>query len=224
MPDGGYKSLDGFAIELVTETSGKNIKNQIIGDQHVDKLSFPRLRLASFPEMGYKGSDFKAIANMIKPGLIDVYRTKTDHNFRGRYVSTTNNDNFYMLVPDVVDNPRRSMKTIIHETTHAIQDWKQWRETALDREVDAHFAAALYMVHAGVSTNDTVMTYFTIGAEAYAQDKKEVRSRWFGGILQKMKAAVQTHYQAMHKQLHPNEDPAKFLKNFNDKQRMDGIG
>ncbi len=224
MADGGYTSVDGFGVTKVTSEIGESIKNAL-ADFFVSKLTFPRLRLASFPDMGYAASDFKAIADKIKPGKVEVYRTKEEQIFRAKYCSY-GDDNFYVLTPMIAASPKVHLKTIVHETTHAIQDWKEWKESALDREVDAHFAAALYLVHSGKTheaNDDTVMTYFMIGAEAYKEDPKEIRSLWFNKIHKEMKNAVSQHYQFMHKKLFPDKDPAKFLKGFEKKNRLDGI-
>ncbi len=132
----------------VTETFGTYIVSKIRGEQKIlADMNFPRLRLARFLGLGYSSDDYYEIAKLISNKIIKVYETaeteKTD--FLGVY----HNSNKFIFAQKLTKSPDTHLGTIIHEVTHAIQDLKKWRESDRDREVDAHFAGAYFMVLKG---------------------------------------------------------------------------
>lgn len=128
----------------VTETFGVIIAKRILADNTIDKMTFPRLRLQRLFGLGYLPDYYREIANLILGKAIRVYETKDTEkiDFLGVY----NNSNKFIFAQKLVKSLDEHFGTVIHEVTHAIQDLKKWRESDRDREVDAHFAAAFFMV------------------------------------------------------------------------------
>lgn len=227
MSDDEYTKLPESEIEVrdVTADYAETIKNLLVSDPFIPKLRFPRLRFPALEGLGYCAEDYKAIAKMIAPDRIEIYETRNDELFNAKYASY-GDMNFYVLTPKITVAPSLSVRILVHETTHAIQDWKKWRESSLDREVDAHFAEALYLVKskkAHEAKSDMGMTYFMIAAEEYDNDPKYLASNGFRKIREKMRTEIFQHYQFMSSLLVSNFDAEEFGKKFRKRQRLDGI-
>ncbi|MEP7074784.1 MAG: hypothetical protein ABI878_03155 [Acidobacteriota bacterium] len=227
MPDGEYFSVEGSTQEIrnVTERLASQIRSALVSDPYIPKMNFPRLRFLSMPGLGYIGADFRTVAKKIRPGGIRIYETKANYGYGGKFWSSGKFD-FFAFAPEITANVLNNMKTIVHETTHAVQEWKKWRESTLDHEVDAHFATALYLVLKGRQEevkHDTVMNYYIIGAEAYVKDPKSITSRWFRDLRSNMRNDVLSHYRFMNKKISPDFNEQEFDKDFQKKARPDGI-
>lgn len=227
MSNDDYAKLPGTNVEVrdVTSDLSATIANLLISDPVVSKLNFPRLRFPRLGGLGYSGNDFIAIAKKIAPNEIEIYETKTDQSFNAKFCSY-GKLNFYVFTPNITIAPSLSVRTIVHETAHAIQDWKEWRESSLDREVDAHFAEALYLVLSGKekeAQNDLGMAYYIIAAQEYKDNPKYLASLGFRKMRQKLKQETFQHYQFMNSLITSNFDAEEFNKSFNKKKKMDGI-
>ena len=227
MADGEYFTVEGTNQQMrnVTERMAETLRTALTTDLTIPKLNFPRLRLLTMSGLGYSGSDFRMVAEKIRPTGIRVYETKENYGYHGKFSSVDEFD-FYVLAPTVTASPALYMKTLVHETAHAVQEWKKWRESPLDQEVDGHFAEALYLVLSGKASeakNDSIMTYFIIAAEAYADDPKCITSNWFRNIRANMRDDILRHYRHMHKKVDPNFNEKEFDKEFNKKTTPNGI-
>lgn len=227
MKNDEYALLPGTNIEVrdVTEKYGAKIAKLIKSDPLAARLNFPRLRFSALPGLGYKGSDFIAIANLIAPGKIEIYETREDQAFKGKFCSY-GKLNFYVFTPEVTVAPLAAMRTIIHETAHAVQDWKKWRESGLDREVDAHFSDALYLVLGGrekEAANDLCMSHYIIAAQLFKENPRYLSSLHFRRLREKMRTDVFQHYQFMNSLTKPDFDYETFNREFKKRQRLDGI-
>ena len=227
MSDDEYATLPETNIEVrdVTPTLGETVANLIKNDPFIPKLNFPRLRFPALGGLGYSASDYRTIAGKIAPNKIEIYETKNDELFNAKFCSF-GDMNFYVLTPKITVAPSLCVKTLVHETTHAIQDWKKWRESSLDREVDAHFAEALYLVKSGKAReadSDLGMTYFMIAAKEYDNNPKYLASNGFHKIRENMRRDISQHYQFINSLIKSNFDAEEFNKTFRKKQRLDGI-
>jgi hypothetical protein len=129
----------------VTETFGEIVANKIFSDDIVKKMTFPRLRLSRLLGLGYLPHYYRQIASFIMDKSIRVY--KTDENEKVDFLGVYHTSNKFIFAHKLTTSPLdQNMGTIIHEVTHAIQDWKKWKESDRDREVDGHFAGAYFMV------------------------------------------------------------------------------
>ena len=179
----------------------------------------------TFNENGLETKSASTSSQMFWERFAKIYETKTDQPFNAKFCSY-GKLNFYVFTPNITIAPSLSVRTIVHETAHAIQDWKEWRESSLDREVDAHFAEALYLVLSGKekeAQNDLGMAYYIIAAQEYKENPKYLASLGFRKMRQKLKQETFQHYQFMNSLITPNFDVEKFNKAFNKKNKMDGI-
>lgn len=131
----------------VTDTFGRKMAEIILAEPNIHKMYFPRLRFSRAMALGYSAADYYKIAHLILSKDIKVYETSDSEN--SDYVGAYLNSNRFIVTQKLTSDPQKYLGTIVHETTHAIQDLKKWRESDRDREVDAHFAAAYFMVLKG---------------------------------------------------------------------------
>jgi hypothetical protein len=87
--------------------------------------------------------------------------------------------------------------TIAHEATHMIQDWKKWRMSLLEMEVDAHFAQALFLHYKGAAASSDDMNYFMEAAVAFAANDK----RKFKSLCNPMFQAASAKYKNVYEKL-----------------------
>lgn len=107
-------------------------------------FKFPRMRFPKLTGLGYKSDDYIQIAKFILSKDINVWVTDESENVS--FLGVYHNSNNFLFVPEVLNSPGQHLGTIVHEATHAIQDWKKWKQSDLEREVDGHFAGAYFMV------------------------------------------------------------------------------
>jgi hypothetical protein len=221
-----YAQLPGsnFEVRDVTETFGPTMARYLRSDGVVKNLRFPRLRFPLLRSYGYSPSDYHWIADHIGPGKIEVYETRRDELFRGKYVSL-GELNFFVLTPSVTIAPLASMDTIVHEATHAIQDWKKMRASLQDMELDAHFAAALYFVQSGKDASAAALhlARFIIAAKAYNADARYLRSLEFRKARGKLESEILTHYRDMNGIIDDTFDPQAWVTAFQRRRRLDGV-
>ena len=214
-------------VRDVTLTLGQTMAGLLLSDPNVAKLTFPRLRFPSFESLGYFANDYKEIARRIVKKAdqtkgIRVYETKGDTVFRARYQSAGDR-NFFILTPEITKSLTANMATVVHETTHAIQDLKEWRESSWDREIDAHFAEAVYSLLAGQSNKKTILNHVSIAAECFIANPKYLQTLAFRQLREKMRGDIYQHYQFMLGKIDPDFDSDNFNKEFSKRQRLDGI-
>jgi hypothetical protein len=222
-----YAFLPETDIEVrdITSEFGETLKNHLLSEPFLQAIKFPRLRFAILENLGYSAVDYKEIAENIGPNKIEVYETRNDEAFNAKYYSI-GDLNFYVLTPKVTATPLLSIRTLIHETTHAIQDRKGWRESRLDQEVDAHFAEALYLVKNKKENEvkgEFVMSDFITAAKEYYQNSKYLLSRRFRKLREKMRQEVYQHYEFMNSIFSINYNPASFQKDFKIRKRLNGM-
>ena len=226
--DDEYTTLpwSGLEVRDVTEQFGPEMAKLLRSDAHLPTLAFPRLHL---PRMrGYLGTDYADIAKRIHLGGIEVYETRKDEGlgFHAKYESY-GGLNHFVVRPSVTATPLLYMSTIVHETTHAIQDRNKWRMSELDDEVDTHFAEALYLVRSRKeheAENDLRMTRFMIAAREYKADEGYLKSISFLKLRREMRHDVTEHYAFMNSIFGGGDfDREKWLKDFRRKKRWDGI-
>jgi hypothetical protein len=227
MADGQFKQVKGTNVFMrnVSERLATDIKELIKSDPFIPNLAFPRLRFAGLPGLGYKPSYYQEIAGMLGPGKIEIYETQEHYGFNAKFCSV-DRFNYFVLSPNVTKALKGNSKTIVHEATHAVQDWQKWREASEDRELDAHFAEALYLVHAKKTheaNNDSVMNRFIIAAEEYKADNGYLGSSRFKKLREAMRNDVYLHYQFMSKKMDPDLTDEEFSKEFKKRERLDGI-
>ncbi|MBK7543057.1 MAG: hypothetical protein IPP10_16175 [Candidatus Competibacteraceae bacterium] len=112
---------------------------QALGNDVVGKINFKS------PGTGihYKPSAYMAICSLIATGQIRVYESKLGGLSRvamerGKYIRTEN-----MLFLHEEKDPILRVGTIVHEATHAIQDWSDNRSLINHKETDAFIAGWL---------------------------------------------------------------------------------
>ena len=233
-PDDEYATLElgGKAVDVrdVTEVFGREMARlltkvaRLLRSDGRTLLSFPRLHLPVLK--GYSPSDYVDIAGRIRLNGIEVYETRLDTDdlgFHAQYRSW-NELNFFIVTPSVTATPLLYMNTIVHETTHAIQDRNKWRMSRLDNEVDTHFAEALYLSHIGDKTDakvDLIMTRFLIAAKEYNDDARYLTSINFRNLRREMRNDVAQHYYFMESLFGITDlDAEEWHKNFRRKKRM----
>ena len=201
-----------------TETFGKYVANLLKTDPTVAKMNFPRLRFPRLLSLGYAASDYQKIAQLIADKTIRVYETDEGENidFLGVYQNT----NQFVFARKLTSSPEVNLGTIIHEATHAVQDLKRWRESDRDREVDAHFAAALFMVLKGQENFLTATKYggYKNLAKSVVKDNPGYYKTFeFSRKVEELKKTINEEYGWKYR-----DDPAK-LEDFHRRQRWDGI-
>jgi hypothetical protein len=202
----------------VSDTFGKYVANKLLSEQKISELNFPRLRMPLLKGLGYSSGDYQSIANYLLSKDIKVYETKKTEevNFRGVY----NSKNYFVFSPELTASPEIYIGTIVHEATHAIQDLKKWRESSRDREVDAHFATALFMV---LSRKEHLLKasryngYINL-AKSVEGDPKFYRTGEFKRRVRDLQNTITTEYTWKFK-----DDIGK-INEFQKKERWDGIG
>jgi hypothetical protein len=78
-----------------------------------------------------------------------------------------------------------------------IQDWKRMWLSLVQREVDAHFAQALYLVRAKAEEvwDKTYALHTLIAAQNYDEDKRYLHSAHYRGIKGDIAGEIREHYR-----------------------------
>lgn len=226
--DDEYATLPkhNFEVRDVTEPFGKELANLINNAPHLNELAFPRLQLPALKKCGYAPDDYRTIASLIGPNRIEVYETREfDMPFLGKYYSYASLTAF-IVTPSLRVAPGLCMSTIIHETTHAIQDWKKWRMSEQDTEVDAHFAEALYLIlnnKENEVADEPVINKYVDVAKSYRSDEGYLTTLEFRRLRRDLRDVVHKHYKMMKSTFQDQFDPKDFDKKFRRRKRLDGI-
>jgi hypothetical protein len=226
MNNNTYKNIPGTEIEgrEITADFAETFAGIIA--RNAPLLNFPRLRFALLKCIGYSENDYCEIAGHVRSGEIRLYETLEHMEFNGKYCSDQDNNNFFVLSPYITSAPLLGEATLMHESTHAVQDLRKWRVSKLDMEVDAHFAEALYLVRnkkQNEVATDLVLTRFIIAAEQFNDDAKYFSSLHFRRLRQDMQNDVFSHYQYMHSVFDEDFDSGEFEKDYHKRHRLDGI-
>jgi hypothetical protein len=211
-------------VEDVTSTTGATMKTFLTKNTFVLGLNFPRLRLASQGlRDGYSGADFAEVGREIGVNKIEVYVSDISHP--ASYASAEDGD-FFVLSQSLHSAFNVDRHVIVHEACHAIQDWSQWRCSRLDREVDAHFGQALFLVRSGDEKTASMipprLVPFLSAARQYNADAGYLKSFAFRKVLNKLEHEIFMDYQYTAQAKDPYFDPDQFAKDFNKRRREDG--
>ena len=202
----------------ITESFGPFVANKLISGEKINEMNFPRLRMPRLKGMGYFYDDYKTIGNLITEKKIRIYEPKASEkiNFNGVYQWKKN---YFVFSPNLIGSPETYLGTIIHEATHAIQDYRKWRENTRDREVDAHFAAALYMVKVKKEQFLKAAKYYDYInlAKLVLGDEKFYKTLDFGKKVGKLQQKISMEYNYQWK------DDIEKIEQFQKKERWDGI-
>ena len=202
----------------VTTCIGKRVADKLLTEQQIANMNFPRLRMPLFRGLGYSAEDYRKIANFIYEKEIRVYEAKEseDLNFLGVY----NTLNYFVFSPKLTGALDTYIGTIVHEATHAIQDLKRWRESNADREVDAHFATALFMVLSDREQLLQASRYkdFIDLAKIIKGDSDYYKKFEFRKKVRDLQNKITTEYNWQWK------DNIDEITKFQKKERWDGIG
>ena len=213
----------GPAMEDVTATVGASIRAFLTKNLTVQNLKFPRLRFAQLGWVdGYSGERFAEVGREIGPSKIEVYSYPIGNP--ARYASSEDGD-FFVVDPEVAVAFELDKHVYVHEACHAIQDWSQWRCSRQDREIDAHFGQALYLVRSGDEKTATLpprMALFLDAARDFDADSKYLKSLRFHKMLRKMEHEIYMDYQYSEAASDPYFDPDAFAKAFTKRGREDG--
>lgn len=201
----------------VTDTFGRKMAEIILAEPNIHKMYFPRLRFSRAMALGYSAADYYKIAHLILSKDIKVYETSDSEN--SDYVGAYLNSNRFIFTQKLTSDPQKYLGTIVHETTHAIQDLKKWRESDRDREVDAHFAAAYFMVlkgQEGLLKTSRYSGYISL-AKKIKENPKYFKTIEFNQKLRDLQSSINQEYGWKFR-----DDPDK-LEDFHKRQRWDGI-
>lgn len=211
------------AMEDITTTVGESIRTFLTKNLIVQNLKFPRLRFARLGWVdGYSGDRFAEVGREIGPSKIEVYSYPIGNP--ARYASSEDGD-FFVVDPEVAVAFDLDKHVYVHEACHAIQDWSRWRCSRQDREIDAHFGQALYLVRSGDEKTAILpprMGYFLDAAREFDADAKYLKSTGFSATLRKLEHEIYIDYQYSAEASDPYFDPEKFSKSFKKRDRQDG--
>jgi hypothetical protein len=139
----------------------------------LDHFEFPRLHYPNIP--GYKPEYYRKMGLLIKEGTVPVYVDEDAPKNAAAYYQQKGN-RLYLAKETAKLGTAERWSTVVHETTHIIQDWKKWKLSLAEIEADAHFAQALFMHYKGAAFGGDFLTVYAAAAKAYASgDKKEYK-------------------------------------------------
>ena len=135
----GRKAENLNMVPLTTEEELKHV-HAALGNDVVGKILFK----SPGTKITYAPFDYLGVRDLIGRKHITVRLSKTGGLSRtagahGTYASNGNTLNLY----DEGVEPITRMLTVVHESTHVIQDWKDMRATIRAREADAFIAEAV---------------------------------------------------------------------------------
>jgi hypothetical protein len=130
------------------------------------------------------------------------------------------------VAPEVGEAFTVEKHVFVHEACHAIQDWSRWRCSKQDREIDAHFGQALYLVRTGDDKFALLpprMKLFLEAAREFNVDAGYLKSRSFEKKLSKLENEIFKDYEYSARASDPYYfNLEKFTKSFTKRRRGDG--
>lgn len=146
--------FNGSAVQLATDTQLSTV-NAAIG-QAAGAISFISPPMDDGTGVLYSADRYNAMKRLIADGKIKVFEVDAGalQSSAGLYRSDIDRLIIYKGLPPILTN-----FTIIHEVTHAIQDW---RDVVVDHEyteADAYIAAAAAALAVDKSTLDMIVEY-----------------------------------------------------------------
>lgn len=215
-----FRTVNGKSVrgEKASNSVYEKIANTILRTQFTGfEFKFPRLNLHSFIEFGYKSEYYIKIADFILSRKINLWIIDKEEKvgFLGLYHNTNN----FLFTAKVIQSPWHHLDTIIHEATHAIQDWKRWKQSDLEREMDGHFAAAYFMVlkNKEYLLNSSRYTEYLRIARIIKTNPIHFRTLEFGRDINTLKNAVNSDYMWKFR------NDVKMINDFQKRDRWDGI-
>jgi len=204
----------------VTAAWAPKIAKILATNEIVGSLEFPSL---TFGHRAYSPSDYRRVGEAMGRGKIEVYADVGD-KFKASYTNAKGGD-YFVINPDhlkieTIDGDPAQIAIIVHESTHMVQDNKRLRMSNCERELDAHFAQALYLVRVGASNlyDKDYAGKIMEAAQAYEADPGFRHSRAFRAMRDAARARINNHYQ-YNMMSQPGYDPDAF----NKVQRWDGL-
>ncbi len=154
----------------------------------LNHFAFPRLH---YPNVaGYKPEHYRIMGGLIRAGTVPVLIDESAPE--GAVAAYQPESNRLLLTKTTAKlNTPEHWGTMTHEATHMIQDWKKWKVSLKEMEVDAHFAQALFMHYKGASFGGALLAKFATAAKAYASGDKKT----FKNLIPKLELAVHEKYQ-----------------------------
>lgn len=181
----------------VTATWAPKIAEILTTNKIVATLDFPSL---TFGHRAYAASDYRRVGGVMAGGKIEVY-SETGGKFKASYTNAKGGDHFvinteHFDAATFRDDPAQ-IAVIVHESTHMVQDDKRLRMSNCEREMDAHFAQALYLVRAGAPKLFDKFYAMKImeAAEEYETDPTFRNSSAFRKLRDAARASINEHYQ-----------------------------
>lgn len=222
-----YEWVDALQMRAadVSDTVGVQISQLMDRDAVARNLAFPRSQFPALKCSGYQGEHYEEMGRRLGSGNIWTLQTEEIPSM-ARYISYGASISILLLRPLAAETPLLAMSVILHELTHAIQDWKKWRLSPLDEEVDAHMAEALYMVRTNSyerADTETFFKEFLEAAEAFDGNAGYFRTRAYRKTREKFRQDIYQHYEMMRSTLTDNFDPIEFEKQFSKRRRRDGM-
>jgi hypothetical protein len=207
-------------MQDVTAIWAPKIARILTKNEIVATLEFPSL---TFGHRAYSPSDYRRVGEVMGKGKIEVY-AGTGDKFKASYTNAKDGDYFVInpehLKTETFDDDPAQIATIVHESTHMVQDDKRLRMSNCERELDAHFAQALYLVRAGAPElyDKDYARKIMEAAQAYEADPGFRYSRAFREMRDVARGKINDHYQ-YNMMSQADYDPDAF----NKVQRWDGL-
>jgi hypothetical protein len=181
----------------VTATWAPKIAMILTTNDIVETLDFPSL---TFGHRAYAASDYRRVGDVMGRGKIEVY-AETGGTFKASYTNAKGGD-YFVINTEHFDAATFSkdpaqIAVIVHESTHMVQDDKRLRMSNCERELDAHFAQALYLVRAGAPELFDKFYAMKImeAAQEYEADPRFRYSGAFRKLRDAGRASINEHYQ-----------------------------
>jgi hypothetical protein len=193
-------------MQDVTSVWAPTIAGFLIGDDIVAGLDFPSLTPL---RRDYRGTDYQEMGHVIRRGNIELKAAELPTaKWRAAYVDHPEGDflkfNTDKVWPAALGSEKFDRKlrlntaaNVVHEVTHMIQDWKRMWLSLVQREVDAHFAQALFLVRAKADDvwDKTYALHTLIAAQNYEADKRYLHTAHYRSIKGDMAAEIREHYR-----------------------------
>ncbi len=220
---GPYRPFHADPSLEVREVGGKlgsKIACFLKSDKRISEIAFPVLRRFNPTKKGYGPCGYRDVGSLIGQGRVAIYETRHDQKWEAMYHSSKAGDSL-VLTPRVANNLNgpSALGSILHESTHLVQDWRGMRMSLLEAEIDAHFAEALFLIRGGHSLAGSYLN-LEAAAEIYNDDSDYLSSRRFrtkvlpqieGEVINACKKAAQAQGKSF--------NPKEFRRNF----RWDGV-
>lgn len=181
----------------VTATWAPKIATVLTKNTIVAMLDFPSL---TFGHRAYAAADYRRVGEVMAGGKIEVY-SDAGAKFKASYTNAKGGD-YFVINPkhfktDTFSGDPAQIATIVHESTHMVQDDKRLRMSNCERELDAHFAQALYLVRAKVPGlfDKSYAAKIMEAAQEYDAEPKFRNSSEFRKMRDAARTSINEHYQ-----------------------------